>query len=42
MSDPASLPAKVLAGVELGAVVWVRDQVVLRVLGYLGADLAVS
>jgi hypothetical protein len=42
VGDPAALPAQVLAGVELGAVVWMRNQIVLRVLSHFGADLIVS
>ena len=42
VGDPTSLPAEVLAGVELGAVLGMRDQVVLGVFGDLGADLGVS
>jgi hypothetical protein len=42
VSDPAALPAEVLAGVELGAVVRMRNQIVLRIFGHLGADFTVS
>ena len=42
VGDPAALPAQVLAGVELGAVVRMRYQIVLRVLRHLGADLIVG
>jgi hypothetical protein len=42
MSDPAALPAQVLAGIELGAVVRMWNQIVLRVFSHLGADLIVG
>ena len=42
VGDPAAAHAQALAGVELGAVAGVRDQVVGGVLGNLGADSVVG
>ena len=42
VSNPATLPAQVLAGVELGAVIRMWNQVVLRIFGNFSTDFIVS